>query len=269
MKKQFLLCVFWFCLLIAVPIFGAQAFDATTFTKKCSSCHTIGGGNDVGPDLKDVTKRREKAWMRKFIASPQAVISAGDPVANELLNKFKLKVMPDQEMSDAEFEQLYAFLETGGAGLAAPVTYRKVSEASSYDIQKGAALFNGHLRFQNGGPACFSCHSAGAAGILGGGAFGPNLTRASVTYGDNGLSKVITLIAFPNMTEVFKDKTLTSEEVFAVKSYLFDVDRNTPVVDNSNLKKFFFLGLVGTVMTLVLLDFAFKFRRRKTKRPIY
>ena len=139
MKKQFLLYILLFCLFVILAGPSAHAFDATTFTKKCSSCHTIGGGPDVGPDLKDVTKRREKAWIRKFISSPQAAISAGDPIANELLNKFKLKVMPDQEMSDAEFEQLYTFLESGGAGVAgAAATYRKVVDSSSYDIQKGA-----------------------------------------------------------------------------------------------------------------------------------
>ena len=40
------------------PVAGEQAFKT-----KCAACHTIGGGKLVGPDLKEVTTRRDDAWL--------------------------------------------------------------------------------------------------------------------------------------------------------------------------------------------------------------
>ncbi|MBI4607901.1 MAG: cytochrome c [Candidatus Rokubacteria bacterium] len=34
------------------------------FQEKCVSCHTIGGGRLVGPDLQGVTARRDREWQR-------------------------------------------------------------------------------------------------------------------------------------------------------------------------------------------------------------
>ncbi len=40
------------------------------FEQKCKSCHTIGGGKLVGPDLKGLTTRQDKASAIKFISAP-------------------------------------------------------------------------------------------------------------------------------------------------------------------------------------------------------
>ncbi|RME00260.1 MAG: cytochrome C, partial [Deltaproteobacteria bacterium] len=37
---------------------GTFQEQAARFAQQCSKCHTIGQGDRVGPDLKDVTKRR-------------------------------------------------------------------------------------------------------------------------------------------------------------------------------------------------------------------
>lgn len=263
--------LFFFVLCHFVFIFLGQsqalAFDAPLyFEKKCSSCHSIGGGDDVGPDLKDISKRREKAWLAKFVRESQAVINSGDPVANELFNKFKRKVMPDQELSDDELNTLFAFIDSGGQGGAVAKKMRSALEANTYDIQKGEELFTGKVKFVNGGTACLSCHSAGSAGVLGGGTLGPDLTKAFASYGDNGLSKVITNIAFPSMQEMYKDKALTEQEVFSIKAFLFDTDRKG-IVDRGHSKKFFFLGFIGFLLALGFLDLVFRDRRKKTRRP--
>ena len=41
--------------------------DAALFQAKCAKCHTVGRGDRVGPDLKGVSERREKAWISGFI----------------------------------------------------------------------------------------------------------------------------------------------------------------------------------------------------------
>jgi len=35
------------------------------FGQKCTSCHTIGEGNKIGPDLLGVDQRRELPWLRR------------------------------------------------------------------------------------------------------------------------------------------------------------------------------------------------------------
>src|SRR5947208_2320481 len=73
--------------------FSAEA--ASTFNKRCTACHTFGKGIKVGPDLKEVTKRRDRPWLHKFIRGSSAVIASGDPIASKLFAEFKQQRMPD------------------------------------------------------------------------------------------------------------------------------------------------------------------------------
>ncbi len=87
------------------------------FTKKCASCHTVGGGKLMGPDLQGVTAKRDLDWLRRFIQKPSALIEEKDPTALALLEEYGAP-MPDLGLSDEEVEHLIAFLraaETGGA----------------------------------------------------------------------------------------------------------------------------------------------------------
>src|SRR4051812_31211481 len=58
------------------------------FTTRCMACHTFGKGVKVGPDLKGVTERRQRAWLLKFIRSSQSVIDSGDEIATGLFAQF-------------------------------------------------------------------------------------------------------------------------------------------------------------------------------------
>ena len=92
----------------------AYAFNANKeFLKRCSSCHTVGKGDKIGPDLKDVTKRRSREWIYKFVPSPQAMLDAGDSVVTELKDKYK-ELMPDQELAKDEIEAILKLIEGGG-----------------------------------------------------------------------------------------------------------------------------------------------------------
>ena len=56
-------------LLVLAVLAGIAAAQTPTadFKTSCSSCHTIGGGRLTGPDLKDVGKRKDRAWLVRFI----------------------------------------------------------------------------------------------------------------------------------------------------------------------------------------------------------
>jgi len=245
----------------------AYAFDAAdAFSKKCSACHTL-GEDDIGPNLQGVTKRRDKNWIVKFVQESQTVVQSGDATAVELFNKFKKKIMPDQNLKEAEIMALMEYIEGGGGASSSPGSFKSAVNATPDDIAKGKAIFEGKTRLTNGGPSCLSCHSAGEAGLIGGGGLGPDLTSAFTLYGDNGLSKVISNISFPSMVEVFKDKPLTEDEVYLIKSFLYSTDKVGPVQLGTS-KKFFLVGLVGFLLVLGFLDLSWKQRRKKTKRPI-
>ncbi len=250
---------------LLVSSLGYAIDAAETFEKKCSSCHSIGGGDDVGPDLKGVNDRRDSKWLIRFIQESQTIVQSGDAVAVELFNNFRQKKMPDQDLSEADILQLLEFIK-GGGGPAKTSENKSALKATPNDIELGRSLFSGSMRLSKGGPACVSCHTAGQLQYLGGGSLGPDLTQAYSNYNDTGLSKVLTKITFPTMAEIYAAKPLTNDEVFQIKAFLYTVDRAGPVTAGYQ-KKFLFLGILGLFIGLGVIDFAWRSRRRKSSRP--
>ena len=79
----------------------------------------LGGGDLVGPDLKNVTKDRPHEWLQQWIAAPDKMIAKKDPVAIELLHKYNDMEMPNLGLSTSEIDSIIAYLGSGGAGSAA------------------------------------------------------------------------------------------------------------------------------------------------------
>jgi len=256
----------FFCLLSVFFLTNlVYSFEpAEFFQKNCLSCHSVGLGDDVGPDLKGITQRRSKAWLIPFIQDSQTMIENGDPIANELFIKFKKKKMPEQDLSDEEVELLLAYIESGKVAIDVK-KIRSALNANPFELKNGHALFTGEKNLKNGGPSCLSCHSAGAAGYLGGGTLGPDLTNVYSNYSDKGLEKVMKNITFPTMVNVYKKHKLTEDEIFQIKSFLWQTDRQEKV-DHGYQKKFLFLGLVGFLLVLGFFDLLFKSRNKMQYR---
>src|SRR5262245_33999251 len=68
---------------------------STIFSNKCSTCHTFGKGDRIGPDLKGVTTRRTRAWLTAWIRSSEQLIKTGDKIATELFAIYQRQRMPD------------------------------------------------------------------------------------------------------------------------------------------------------------------------------
>ncbi len=75
------------------------------FQKKCVLCHRI-DGKLVGPQLKDVTKRRRPEWIMNQILNPLEMMQK-DPVAKDLLVQFKVPMM----VQDVSHDEARALLE--------------------------------------------------------------------------------------------------------------------------------------------------------------
>jgi protein SCO1 len=80
------------------------------FTTRCHDCHKHGGGDGIGPDLKNVTHTRDTAWLRKWLTDPGAVVAAKDPVALAIVAKFNGLVMPNLSLSESDVSEVIEYL---------------------------------------------------------------------------------------------------------------------------------------------------------------
>jgi protein SCO1 len=81
------------------------------FQSKCSSCHTLGQGDKLGPDLAGITARRERAWLTRYIKEPDELLAAGDPTASALFHKYKEMRMPNLRLGSSDVADIVSFLE--------------------------------------------------------------------------------------------------------------------------------------------------------------
>lgn len=89
------------------------------FVKACAACHTIGGGTKVGPDLVDLTKRRARPWLEKFLAGPEKMRAAKDPIALQLQEQFPVVRMPNLSLSEDDIADVISYVEARNATRAA------------------------------------------------------------------------------------------------------------------------------------------------------
>ena len=92
------------------------------FHQKCEVCHSIGGGDKVGPDLKGVTSLRSVDWLTRWIFAPGKMLAAKDPVGVALQKKY-IVPMPSLGLTKVEVAAVIAYLKNP-AGAAAPPTAR-------------------------------------------------------------------------------------------------------------------------------------------------
>ncbi|MBP85140.1 MAG: hypothetical protein CMJ64_00215 [Planctomycetaceae bacterium] len=141
-------------LILAVSIFGGatQAQDTPDyFRQNCMNCHTIGGGRLTGPDLKDVTKRKDRDWLAKFIANPKRVIDSGDPYARKILEESRNVPMPTLPgLTKERLENLLDLIEAESKKEALQFKGLEISNKPFTDADRalGRAIFLGHARLK-------------------------------------------------------------------------------------------------------------------------
>lgn len=99
----------------------AAAAGMALFDAQCTSCHTIGGGVKVGPDLLGVTERRDAEWLARWIAEPDQMLAEGDPIATQLLADHNNVPMPNLQLSPEDVDAVIAYLAdpaAAGSGAA-------------------------------------------------------------------------------------------------------------------------------------------------------
>lgn len=91
------------------------------FKQNCTSCHTIGNGMLVGPDLLGVTTRVPqpyKKWLHRYIKNWIAVRKSGDSYANKLYKKCNETEMTifDGVLTDKQIDDIIDYLSPKSTG---------------------------------------------------------------------------------------------------------------------------------------------------------
>ncbi len=249
---------FFFLFLISIFLWAntleAGPAPAEFFKDNCSSCHTIGEGELVGSDLKDIAKRRDKAWLGKFIVNAKGLFEAKDPIAIKLFKEPDDVVMPPfPELDDEKVQALVDYISTESKGeksssassaasvTASPVDAVPLASISQRDVDTGMALFTGRQPLANGGPACISCHELQSAPFPGGGNLAPDLTGVFNRLGkQKGLTSWLNSPP-PNsgMAKLFKNTPLKSEEIFSLVAVFEEVTKREGVERKATLELIF------------------------------
>jgi len=260
-------------LLVGMGTGAALAQDRVDdFRLNCTSCHTIGGGRLVGPDLQNVSERKDRAWLARFIVDPQGVIDSGDAYAMKLLDEargVKMTAVPgmtlDRAMNLLDLIDAESALEKSQfAGIQ--ISDRPFTPA---DVSAGSRIFLGTHRLANRGPSCVSCHSVNGIGVLAGGKLGPDLNAVFERLnGRKGLATWLSAPPTPIMQSIFGKHPIAEDEILPLVAFFADKAVAPPESGQAATLIFILLGLAGTAAALVLFDVAWRNRFRAVRRPL-
>ena len=209
---------------IAAAIAGPE--PSTLFKTKCSSCHTFGNGDRVGPDLKGVTERHSRAWLIPWIRSSETLIRRGDPVAIALFRKYRQQRMPEHDLSDAQIGALLDYFEAGGPAAEQHQQMRLAAAATTQDVQRGRELFFGDARLTSGAVACVFCHKLANETLLGG-TLAPDLSGAYPRYLDWALDQKLKRRCVKGTRDSESDRVADGESL-ALRAFLRSVSGDAP-----------------------------------------
>jgi mono/diheme cytochrome c family protein len=116
--------------------------------KPCLTCHQIGnvGQGKLGPNLRGVGSRRDKAWLRRWLEDPTKVWAQSPP------DYRKVTVMPPGLLTDAEIETVADFLATQKLR----VDSTKILARAKDRVAAGKQLFAAY--------DCATCHKVNGKG---------------------------------------------------------------------------------------------------------
>jgi len=88
------------------------------FRTRCAACHTIGTEHGVkpekrnlGPDLSGVVRKRDRAWLTRWLAEPDKMVAEKDSLALALLAEYDNVMMPNFRLSDVDIHALLTYIE--------------------------------------------------------------------------------------------------------------------------------------------------------------
>ena len=252
------------------------------FKQNCASCHSVGKGRLVGPDLIGVHEKRTEEWLLAFIKNP-AAFAETDADAKALIAEFGYP-MPPQGLAEADVKAIITYIqsESPAAAHAEEATETHTDKhaeeapvvASEGDATEGLHLFSGQSRFENGGPSCISCHNVKYDDLTSGGLLARDLTHVYDRMGDAGIKGILSSPPFPAMAASYKNNKLTEKEVMQLTAFFNDAheaNAGHEMVDADKNNGLILLG-GGVAFLIILIIILIVFNKRKkdcVKQGIY
>ncbi|MBI5539688.1 MAG: c-type cytochrome [Bacteroidia bacterium] len=263
--KQKLILLFNIIFFGVIPINIYSQDSEAIFKKACASCHTIGGGRLVGPDLQGITLKRDNNWLVKFITNSQSLINSGDADAVSIAAEYNNSVMPPATISEGEINSIISLIDSKGSGGPKKKTVDYLLKATSENVTKGYYLFTGRKRFKNNGPTCISCHTVNCIGN--GGLLAKDLTLSYNTMKGEGIKALLESPAFPAMLNAYSNNKLEENEIYNLAAFL----RSTATYkipskyyEPKIANKFYLFGITGFLFFVLLFYAGWHFRKRKS-----
>lgn len=217
---------------------------AGLFARRCSGCHSVGGGKLTGPDLIGAAAWAPAEIQQKIKAMEKHV---GPLTDNEIGSLTAL-------LKDM---QAKARIEKAGALLLASM----LKSLAPPSAELGSKLFTGELALRNGGPNCIGCHSVDRWG----GALGPDLTSVGQRMGPNALVSAILNSDYKVMRAIYRKTPVTEQEAIHLSKY-FETIKDAKAAEKRKMSGYIgFAGLGGALIFLGFLP-SMAFRRYRDAR---
>jgi cytochrome c551/c552 len=270
MKKYFILTrgLYFLQIIILSCVFHAEVFSQdgeANFKKACASCHSIGNGRLVGPDLQGITFKKDNEWLVKFISNSPSLISSGDADAVAIAKEFNNSVMPPVTLSTVEINAILTFIESKGAAGPKKKTVDYLLKATTENIIAGYQLFTGKIPFKEGGATCISCHTVNCLGN--GGILAKDLTFSYNTMKGEGIKALLQSPAFPAMLTTYTDHPLQEDEIYNLAAFLRSTaTHQTPTrfYEANGFPLFYIIGVAGFLFLAILFFAGWHMRKRKS-----
>jgi len=247
-----------------VAIANVNAQNGELLFKQCAACHSIGGGQLVGPDLAGVLDRRTEDEIIRFVQNPA---------------DFDVVMMPPQGLSPDEIKDILVYIVANSPEVEEKETIvvkqEKVEEEviiTEDDIVLGERLFEGTLSFENGGPSCITCHNVDYEQMMQGGLLAKDLSKVySRSGGMRGIKGILSGLPFPAMKSSYGDHPLNDQEIVQLQAFLKHTDENLIYQHHGDKRMFlFYFALIGFLTVIIIIYFLWFDRKTKgVKDNIY
>jgi hypothetical protein len=223
----------------AQPAGAPDPATVELFVAKCASCHTVGKGNRVGPDLKGAVERRGRPWVERRRGAEHDARHRRQ--ARDLLKCWR--------RADADLDHRRAGSAAAGLIPAAPGRVHLRVHPVTETTAGGPRADLHRRRFQRRVPCLPALPTA--PGCASPGTFSKDLTHVYARLGDEGLDAALKAPAFRVMGKVFADRPLTAAEALALRAFLHDANRGGGVPTEAlSLPLVAGLGALGALWAL-------------------
>lgn len=230
------------------------------FQAKCASCHSLGKGQLVGPDLINV-KDWEVSKLSAAVSRMQSMAGPMSPEEIDSLTNYLKSSNPEahleagaviQKDSNASNQKDVAATVKGN-DLTNPAPSES-KEPSLGIAEDGEKYFMGEKAFSNGGMSCIACHSSKDSH----GALGPSLDKIGDKMNEAALVTACRLTPYKVMKAAYEKHPLTDQEASDVAKYLVSSESRNRRAESP----FVPYGLGGAA--LVVLSVALGYHKRNS-----